>query len=241
MDKTPQQRTVPRLNRTYTVVPDCRCDIEAREQAAQAEARRQEQEDWERRLRNAGIPRRYWGTGFETFEARPGTDKALQAVREYANAFGQEIETGLMIRGPKGTGKTHLASAAALTLLQRGFSVGFWNVPLVLDEIRASFNRRPGDEGGDRASEIMARARRAALLVLDDLATEKASDWVVERLYLVVEARYQDLKPVIVTTNASMRELEELLSPKTVSRLAEMTRGVDLKGPDYRLGRLRGG
>lgn len=222
--------------RAYTVVPDCQCDIEARQRELAADARRQADEAWQRRLNNSGLPKRYQQATFEQFQPKPGTERVLQVVREYAETFAKETETGLMIRGPKGAGKTHLASAATMAILQRGFSVAFWNVPLVLEEIRATYNRRPSEDGPDAAT-IMARARESDLLVLDDLATEKPSDWVVERIYLVVEARYQDLKPVLVTTNASMKELEELLSPKTVSRLAEMTRGAELKADDYRLRR----
>lgn len=236
-DKTPQIRrlTYPRP-RDYTVTPDCQCDIEARERAIAEAQEREQRELWERRVHNSGLPKRYQQATFENFTVRPGTEKAHALAEAYTRDFTRDTETGLMLRGQKGAGKTHLVSAATMALLQRGFSVAFWNVPLALDQIRASFNRRPDEETEDAAA-IMDRARRADLLVLDDLATEKPSEWVVERIYLVVERRYADLKPVVVTTNASMKELEELLSPKTVSRLAEMTRGLELKGPDYRLGR----
>ncbi|MGE5590977.1 MAG: ATP-binding protein [Bacillota bacterium] len=235
-DKTPYQRQLGR--RVFTIDPECRCDREARDKAIAEEEARRREEDLRQRIEQSGLPARYQRATFEAFEPARGTEKAVAICREYAASFARGVEDGLLVRGPKGAGKTHLAAAVALSLLQSGFRVAFWNVPLVLDEIRSSFGARSDKE--ERASEIMERARRADLLILDDIGTEKPSEWVVERLYLVVEMRYQDLKPLIVTTNASMKELEEALSPKTVSRLVEMCRGVSLEASDYRARRIRG-
>lgn len=235
-DKTPEQRQIGR--RVIMIDHKCRCDREASERAYAEEQARQREEEIRQRIDASGLPARYQRSTFEAFEPVKGAEKATALCRDYADEFSRSVEDGLLLRGPKGSGKTHLAAALALGLLHRGFRVAFWNVPLVLDEIRSSFGARDGRE--EKAAQIMERARKADLLILDDLATEKPSDWVVERLYLVVEMRYQDLRPLIVTTNASMKELEEALSPKTVSRLIEMCRGVSLEASDYRARRIRG-
>lgn len=234
-DKTPEQRRIGK--RVFVIDHECHCDREARERAFAEEQARQREEELRQRIDASGLPARYQRSAFEAFEAVRGTEKALALCRDYAGDFSRSVEDGLLLRGPKGSGKTHLAAAMALSLLHRGFRVAFWNVPLALDEIRSSFGARGDKE--ERASQIMERARKADLLILDDLATEKPSDWVVERLYLVVEMRYQDLKPLVVTTNASMKELEDALSPKTVSRLVEICRGASLEAPDFRARRLR--
>ena len=226
-DKTPQERRLG--SRVFAVAPECACDRAARERDRAEQERRDQDEAYRRRLEASGLPRRYQRATFDGFSAAPGTEKALAAAREFAETFAREAEDGLLVRGPTGAGKTHLAAAVAMTLLRRGFSVSFWNVPLLLDALR------PGGDKPD--AEIMARARRVDLLILDDLGTEKATEWAQERLYVLTEYRYEDARPLIVTTNASLRELQELLSPKTVSRLAEMTRGVTLDAPDYRLRR----
>ncbi len=219
------------------ITPDCDCDraraaAEAGKAKIEAEARR-----IEARIARSGLPPRYRRASFDNFV--PQTERQRQVLRmmeEYANGFGFTTEDGLLVAGPKGTGKTHLVASVALDLCRRGFQPRFWNVPELLQTIRSSFNAEAADKQMTEA-QIMQEIMGADLLILDDLGTEKPSDWVADRLYLIVNWRYEHLKPVLVTTNATMQELAQALAAKTVSRLAQMCQGLELKGPDYRLNR----
>ena len=71
-------------------------------------------------------------------------------------------------------------------------------------------------------------------LVLDDLGAEKSSPWVLERLTLIVNDRYENLLPTVVTSNLDLELLEKQIGERIVSRLMEMNQAVLLKGPDYR-------
>ena len=78
-------------------------------------------------------------------------------------------------------------------------------------------------------------AKSAKLLILDDLGAEKASEWVKEQLYMLVNYRYEHMLPIVVTTNCSGAELEQELGRRTLSRLVEMTKPVNIRASDYRM------
>ena len=76
---------------------------------------------------------------------------------------------------------------------------------------------------------------------MDDLGAEKPSDWVSEQLYMIINSRYEDMLPTIITTNCNTKELIERLGERTVSRIIEMTEPVTIKASDYRLKSYLGG
>ena len=136
--------------------------------------------------------------------------------------------------GPVGTGKTHLAAAIIREGLKKSdtWNYRFVEVPALLSEIRAGFNTRSSDSP-------LKMIEEADLLILDDLGAEKVTDWVREQLYLVINQRYSEMKPTVITTNDSLEELEANVSQRTVSRIMDMCDGVLLTGEDYRKKRLR--
>ena len=201
--------------------------------------------DWiEAQLAGFGVPPRLLGSTFEGFHERPGTGAALRAAREWSESP-LDSDLGLVLIGPPGTGKTHLAIAALRERLLRideayptgprraaMFHAHFTVVPIMLDRLRADVRTGTVDDGG------FAHLRdRCPLLVLDDLGHEQLSDWVTERVYVLIEARYGRMLPIIVTTNRPLRRLQEDGYGAAVSRLAEMARIVAIgeATTDYRL------
>jgi DNA replication protein DnaC len=87
----------------------------------------------------------------------------------------------------------------------------------------------------------MERALRADLLILDDLGAEKPTEWALEKIYQLVNLRYESLRPMIATTNLDLNSLERLLGERTFGRLIEMCLPVEVSGEDYRrkIARLR--
>jgi len=189
------------------------------------------------RLAEAGIRRRWWKTSLTTY--RPVTDSqryALLAAQQYAAVDLDKHEgRGLLFLGPTGLGKTHLAIGIAREYLQAGRHVLFINVPEFLDALR----RAAGSEG-DNGDQLMERAFAADLLVLDDMGAEYARrqsespSWAEERLYLVVNRRYEDMRPVIVTSNCKMPDLPRAMGPRTASRLLAMCDPIVMQGDDTR-------
>jgi DNA replication protein DnaC len=103
-------------------------------------------------------------------------------------------------------------------------------VPELLAKIRASF--KSTDETPD---DIIRTAKKAPLLVLDDLGAENSTDWVLEQLFLVINHRYEYMLPTIITTNCNGRELEQRIGRRILSRIAEMTDPIQIKAADYRM------
>lgn len=149
---------------------------------------------------------------------------ALYAARDIARG---NLTSGnfLVLAGPTGVGKTHLALAIAWEWFEDGFGVLFTRVDDLLDWLRQGY-----DDGSYH--QRLERLRRYQLLVLDDLGTEHAKDWAGEKIDRIVDWRYIGRKPLVVTTNAKSEDL----APRVASRLADHSCSVvvQMDAEDYR-------
>ncbi len=196
------------------------------------EIRRQEERQKKERarlLKKSGLPARYHGA---TFGSAKVTDQSREAY-EKAHKFTRGEMAGLLISGPVGTGKTHLAACIANDFLDRLKWVTFGGVIDLLGRIARSYSEAAQEEEWQILDELYS----VPLLVLDDLGKEKVSEWVEQTLYRVVDSRYRENRPLVVTTNFTMETLEGRypeVGPALVSRLVEMCEGVYLGGADWR-------
>jgi len=177
------------------------------------------------------------GKTFETFlpegvSPDPAIRATLHSAFERCQAFAEHPEKWLLLTGTYGSGKTHLAAAIANQCLSQGRPVLFLNTPDLLDHLRAGF--APGADGtyADRFEEI----RTAPVLILDDLGTESPTPWATEKLYQVLNYRYNAQLPTVITTNKEFRDIE----PRVASRLtdAEMVSSLNIQAPDFRVGQI---
>ena len=231
---------------------DCNCDGAIKERAKK-EAERAHKADEERRQKenaarlekikrldaNSGIGRRFKSRTFETFTETPETAQGLCMVKGYAEKFktlrGQE-RNSLIITGNIGTGKTHLAAAVANALLAEGVPVIFSTMVDLLDKIKASFDSR--DE-----ETVIKLYKTVELLIIDDLGKERPTAWGIMKIFQIINSRYEDYLPTILTSNYDLKDLTERMTPTgddgktsaaTVDRIREMSYVVPLTGESWR-------
>lgn len=194
-----------------------------REQDAERTARQRRIED-ARRQRTVGVTLDRLNRRFDRFaDAQVEHPEVARWVGDVVRRGSRE---GLVIRGPVGTGKTHAAVAAFRAVVRHGrhLSAVAVAVPALLDGLR------PGRE----SIESLDACESAALLLLDDLAAERSTDWTAETLYRLIDARYARSLPTIVTTNATGAMIRSGLGDRIASRLNGLGRHVVLDGPDRR-------
>jgi DNA replication protein DnaC len=182
----------------------------------------------------AVIPRRYQGVSFDRAPVTQIDPHVVSEVRRYFDTLPDQLKAGrgLWFQGDVGTGKTTLAMLVSTEALRRGHSVAIYSLPRLLGLLRESF-----DEGAKASlSELLDRLTAVELLHVDDVGAEKTSPWVLEQLYSIVNARYEDGRAVMLTTNLDHAELREQIGERTVSRLVEMCGDpLPLFGTDRRI------
>jgi DNA replication protein DnaC len=165
------------------------------------------------------IPSRYQGV---SFERPPVSDLARSAphqvelVRRYVGRIEGNLDRGrgLWIQGDVGTGKT---------------TVAIYSLPRLLNLLREAIDSEQGMLG------LLDRLTAVDLLHLDDLGAEKRTDWVLEQLYSIVNARYEAERAIVATSNLMPDELSARLGARTVSRLVEICGDlIPLYGEDRR-------
>lgn len=190
-------------------------------------------------LEQAGIPPRYQRCEFSTFVTYPN-DRLLNAValaKEFAERF-PAVEKGLLIIGPPGIGKTHLAISTLKEAVRRsGARARYYDTRSLLTQIRSTYNSMTKTAEMDVIRPVMD----AKLLILDDLGAERLTDWVEETMNVIVNARYNAKLPTIFTSNyedvPDRDEVNSLLVRvgfRLHSRLREMCEFLEFDGPDYR-------
>jgi len=158
----------------------------------------------------------------------PEQQANLHSVYDRAREFAQRPDGWLVLCGGYGCGKTHLALAIANACVEQGLPVLFLTVPDLLDYLRAAFAPGATQSYDERFEEI----RSAPLLILDDLGTEQSTSWALEKLFQLLNFRYMNRLPTVITTNQEVEDLE----PRLRSRLAdvEVVQIARIVAPDYR-------
>jgi len=138
---------------------------------------------------------------------------------------------GIYLWGNTGTGKTHIACAIGKFLLKDGFNVIFYSSGKLLEKIREDYNVNDNNVEGIFATLMDFKG----ILILDDIGAEKTTDWVVERLYIILNERYEQMLPTIFTSNCDLQTLCDQIGDRIVSRIAGMTTCVEVEGDDKRI------
>lgn len=180
-------------------------------------------------LRMCELPANSDHMTFESFKRRRGLTEAYRLSMELAE--GETDLSWLALTGDVDTGKTHLAIAICRRWLLRGIPAKYTYVPLLLDELRRSYNKE-GEEAFDYRFDVLCSV---PLLVLDDLGAERGTEWAREKLDTIVDSRAINGLALVVTTNLGMDQLPRRIA----SRLLRVSFGkvVFIDASEYRLER----
>ncbi len=178
------------------------------------------------------IPRKYRGVSFDRPPVTLIDRSRVAAVKTFVNRIDERLDAGrgLWLFGSVGTGKTTLAMLVSKHAIEAGRSVAIYSLPRLLAQIRTTFD----DDRSNSYVGLLDRLTAVDLLHVDDVGAEKTSPWVLEQLYAIVNARYEEQRSVMITTNLQRDELAEQINERTVSRLEEMCELLPLYGPDAR-------
>ena len=125
----------------------------------------------------------------------------MAAVRSFVGRIDEQLDAGrgLWFMGPVGTGKTTLAMLVSKAALKAGRSVAIYSLPRLLNEIRDTHRAERSHV------DLLDRLTAVDLLHIDDVGAERTTDWVLEELYSIVNARYEDERSIVITTNPRLR------------------------------------
>ena len=198
--------------------------------ACRYERQRQKQAHIARLLESSGVPRIYEKISFDQYKETDENRKAIEAAHWIVN---DDDDSSVYFYGSKGTGKTMLSCVITNEIARRGKVVLFSSVPDLMADIRASFK-------GGNTEEVINSVKNAPILVLDDLGAERATEWVGEQIFAIINARYAGRKKTVITSNYAPDELAAHFADKTqgeriVSRIYGMCARVQIKGKDWRM------
>ncbi len=158
-----------------------------------------------------------------TFESMEPTGRdgfadpaSFRKARDAAQRYSHDPMGWLIISGPSGTGKTHIAAAIANRLVSDGRPVKFVSVPDLLDHMRATLDRNPDDPDGDDFEGLFSHIIEAPMLVLDDLGVQSPTRWAEEKIDQVLSQRYARRLPTVFTTSLPVERMPDRLRTRVM-------------------------
>ncbi|MFR2533949.1 MAG: ATP-binding protein [Clostridia bacterium] len=194
----------------------------------------------EKIIKNSKMSKRNLSYKFENFEPNNSTRKVFNNLKNYSEKLVNGIEKkGLILVGNNGVGKTHLVCSIANKLIENGTPVIYGTLINLFAELRNSYDT----DNNISEMKIIKLYENVELLIIDDLGKEKPSEWGLEKLFTIINSRYENNLPVIITTNYNQNSLLDRLSlngeietaKSIISRLYEMCYLVKIDDIDHRI------
>ena len=219
----------PQHRSTIKVVVMCRCE---REEAAKKEKDREFAREYGKiqAIREASLMDNRFSTAtFEVFRRTSHNDRNLRLCKRFAERFDLMMEKnqGLLFWGDVGTGKSFAAACIANYLLEK-------KIPVIMTSFVKLLDIASGKLGGDA---ILSRLSCAKLVIFDDLGAERGTDYALEKVYNIIDTRYRNKLPMILTTNLSIDDMkaeQDIRYSRIYDRILEVCYPMQFTGPSWR-------
>lgn len=223
MYSPPQEKVFP--------VP-CKCRTDEIEREKELMEKQREMNKLTKLKAGSLMDEKFRESTFQSFLQTKNNARNLKLCRRYAEGFNEMLEKnqGLLLWGGYGTGKTYAAACIANCLLDR-------MVPVVMTSFVKILQNVQGFKSDDDEQRFIDLMNRAQLLIVDDLGTERNTDFALEKVYNIVDSRYRARKPMILTTNltlSQMQEVSDVRYGRIYDRIFEMCYPIEFKGPSWR-------
>lgn len=225
-----RQTVITYFGKTGYLTPRCvcPCQMAAQRQRKETEAQR-ERMDRIKRRKAQGLQDRYLYD--YTFANDNGENPLMDKARAYVEHWDEAYRknTGLLLFGDVGTGKSFFAGCIANALLDRDVPVLMTNFPTILNKLAGMYSEDRG--------ELIASLGTYDLLILDDLGVERSTEYAMEQMFHVIDCRYRSQKPMIVTTNLKLDEIKnppDLAHARIYDRILECCAPILFPGKNFR-------
>lgn len=243
-----EQKICPKCGKAITkIVAFPLCDgtrrTEEREVAVMCDCKMKEHEEIEARKKNEEeirrinelkdlslIDERLRNVSFEKCLINSSNIREIGLAKKYVANWEKvyKMNQGLLLWGDVGTGKSYIAAMIANELMSR-------MVPVIMTSFVKLLQEMKGFEKDD--TETIEKLNRAKLLIIDDLGAERGTDYALEKVYDIIDSRYRKNKPIILTTNLGIREMQEcsdIRYTRIYDRIFEMCYPVHFTGMSWR-------
>lgn len=232
---TNKEKKIQLAGEYVTVRCICKCESEERE-------RIQKQKDYEEEMRRIErlkaaslMDAKLKSATLKTFTQKEDNRKLYTIVKNYVDNFETFYKSnrGLLFWGTVGTGKSYAAACIANELINRKTPVVMTSFVKVLQVIQ---------DNTENETEFVNRLCAARLLIIDDLGTERNTDYALEKVYNVIDSRYRTGKPLILTTNLNLQDMQmtqDIRYQRIYDRIFEMCHPVMVNGTSWRINQAK--
>lgn len=217
-------------DKTHVVRCVCKCESKELEE-------KKKQEEYEEQMRRINrlkeasmMDKKYREVTFDKYEVREENKKVFEMAKKYVDRFQDMYKKnqGLLLYGPVGTGKSFTAACIGNYLLNNAKPVIMTSFVKILQDIWEN----------DREAEYITILNSASLLIIDDLGTERETDYALEKVYNIIDSRVRANKPMIITSNLElndMMECEDIRKKRIYDRILECCYPMYVGGKSFRM------
>lgn len=217
-------------DKTHVVRCVCKCESKELEE-------KKKQEEYEEQMRRINrlkeasmMDKKYREVTFDKYEVREENKKVFEMAKKYVDRFQDMYKKnqGLLLYGPVGTGKSFTAACIGNYLLNNAKPVIMTSFVKILQDIWEN----------DREAEYITILNSASLLIVDDLGTERETDYALEKVYNIIDSRVRANKPMIITSNLElndMMECEDIRKKRIYDRILECCYPMYVGGKSFRM------